>query len=329
MGSTNFLQFNPTQANQENDAAYLTDATRTGGAAVDGIWPSNSANKTLYQVSTFIAAFGQMMANKNFNVSDASLATLTSVLANVLTTADIPGGLQVVGWSGSIALNAALYSGFQIPLQGATTLSISGQVAGQIIGLIFVQDATGGRTVTFPVNSAGGVQPDPTPNIVSAQLFKVMSTGTLQAVGPNVSSSAMSGPLNAVTLTIAGAAPLGYVPTGDGTHYVPQTGPANVTPNFVTGARAFNTQYQNTGANPMLVSVVGSLNLGVGHNASAYALIGAGSASNPVSGNSVTNGPGYAGVTFQVPPGWYYEVQTDVFTDTNSLTLVAWTEWTY
>jgi len=34
-------------------------------------------------------------------------------------------------------------------------------------------------------------------------------------------------------------------------------------------------------------------------------------------------------VTFIVPPGWYYEVQTDVGTDTNPLTLVAWTEWGY
>ena len=183
MGSTNFLQFNPTQANQENDAAYLTDATRTGGAAVDGIWPSNSANKTLYQASTAIAALMQMMANKNFTVSDASLSTLTSVLANILTTADIPGGLQSVTWASSIALNGGAYSGFQIPLQGNTTLSISGQVAGEVIVLLFVQDSTGGRTVTFPGNIIGAVQPDPAAGHVSAQAFKVNSALNLIPIG--------------------------------------------------------------------------------------------------------------------------------------------------
>ena len=83
-GSSNFLQFNPTQANQENDAAYLTDATRTGGAGIGSEWPSISANKTLYQTSTAVAALMAMMANKGFTVSDASLPTLTAVLAALL-----------------------------------------------------------------------------------------------------------------------------------------------------------------------------------------------------------------------------------------------------
>jgi len=110
MGSTNFLPFNPTQANQDTDAEYLIDSTRTGGAGVDAIWPSKSANKTLYQASNGVYALMQMMANKGFVTSDANLATLTAVLANILTTADIPAALQSVSWASTVTLNAAAYT---------------------------------------------------------------------------------------------------------------------------------------------------------------------------------------------------------------------------
>jgi hypothetical protein len=331
MGSTNFLPFNPSQANQESDSAYLVDATRTGGAGVDALWPSPSANKTLYQVAGGVYALMQMMATKGFTTLDSNLATLTAVMANLLTTADVPIGLQSVPWTSTPVFNAAKYGGFQVTLSGASTaFTISGQTPGQIVGLIWVQDGTGSRVVTFPGNVNGGAQPDSAAGVLSCQLFKADAAGNLDAVGPAVSVNGLTGSaVNALTLTVAGAAPSGKVLTGNGTSYVPAPGISGVTPSFVTGSRAFGTQYQNTDATPRTVSVYGSLNLGVGHNASAVAYIGSGSASNPVAANSVTNGPGYAGVTFIVPPGWYYEVQTDVGTDTNPLTLVAWTEWGY
>jgi hypothetical protein len=226
MGSTNFLQFNPSQAQQETDAEYLADATRLGGALDGNAWPDVSANKTLYQLSTAIAALMQMMANKGFIVSDANLGTLTAVLMNILTTADTTGGLQSLPWSPLIALNAAKYSGFEISLQGAVSFTISGQTAGQIIGLLWVQDATGGRTITFPANVSGGAQPDPTPGTLSVQLFKVDAAGNLDAVAPAVSVNGMTGmAVDALTLTVAGAAPNGQVLAGNGTSYVPQTAP--------------------------------------------------------------------------------------------------------
>ena len=193
MATSNFLPFNPTQANQETDAAYLTDATRTGGAGVGAIWPSNSANKTLYQVSTAVAALMQAMANKGFTVSDASLSALTTQLANILTTADLLSNLQSVSWAYSLALNAARYNGFEISLAGNSTLSISGQTVGQVIVLLFAQDGTGGHTITYPGNIVGGAQPDPSVSIISGQIFKVNAVGTLQALGPMVSSNGMSG----------------------------------------------------------------------------------------------------------------------------------------
>ena len=237
MATSSFLQFNPAQANQETDAAYLTDATRTGGAGVDAIWPSTSANKTLYQVSTGIAALMQMMANKGFTVSDASLAALTTQLSNILTTADLLSNLQSVSWASSLALNAVRYNGFEIGLSGNTTLSINGQTVGQVIVLLFSQDGTGGHTVTYPGNIVGGAQPDPTPSTVSAQIFKVSAVSTLQALGPNVSVNGTRGlAVNAATLQVAGTAPSGQVLTGNGTSYVPV-----VAPGYTTGSTSDGT----------------------------------------------------------------------------------------
>jgi len=249
MGSTNILQFNPTQANQETDSEYLVDSTRTGGAGVDALWPSVSANKTLYQISTLSAAFAQALANKGYTISDANLGTLTAVLANVLTTADVPGQLQSVSYAATLTLNAAAYSGFQVALAGNVTLSISGQTTGQAITLLFVQDASGGHTVVFPAGTIGAAQPDPTAGAISAQLFKVDAAYTLVAVGPSVSSSGMGGlaigtanaaPGNFSTLKVAGAAPSGQVLTGNGTSYVPVAAPG-----FTSGSNANGHWYKN------------------------------------------------------------------------------------
>ena len=234
MATSNFLQFNPTLANQETDAEYLVDSTRTGGAGVDAIWPSPSANKTLYQASTAITALMQMMANKGFTVSDASLSALTAQLSNILTTADLLSNLQYVTWASSIVLNAARYNGFEIFLSGNSVVGISGQAVGQVIVLMFVQDGTGGHTVTYTGDLTSGSQPDPTANAISSQIFKVNTGGGLQPLGPMVSYNGMSGMalgavnpalVNAAVLKVAGIAPNGQVLTGNGTSYIPVAAP--------------------------------------------------------------------------------------------------------
>ena len=228
------MPFNPGQANQENDAAYLVDATRTGGAGVDAIWPSPSANKSLYQACGGVYALMQMMANKGFTCSDSNFATLASVLANILTTADVQSGLQTVSWASTLLFNAARYDGFQVTLTGDVSVSVTGQTVGQLIGLLWLQDSVGGRTVTFPGNIKGAAQPDPAANVLSAQLFKVDASGNLAAVGPAASVNGLGGvavgafgaaPGNFSTLRVAGAAPAGLVLTGNGTDYVPTTAP--------------------------------------------------------------------------------------------------------
>lgn len=89
-GSNNFLVFNPTKANQESDGTYAADATRAGGIAFDQIMSSVLGNKLFYQTSIMAAALGQMLADKGYTVSDASLVSLETVLFNLLTQSDLP-----------------------------------------------------------------------------------------------------------------------------------------------------------------------------------------------------------------------------------------------
>ena len=90
MGSTNLQQFNPNQANQESDVAYTADSSRANGiVAGPSIFDSALANKLFYQLTTFMAAFANMMAAKGYTLSDANLTTLQGVLSAVLNRPDL------------------------------------------------------------------------------------------------------------------------------------------------------------------------------------------------------------------------------------------------
>jgi hypothetical protein len=183
MAITNFIVFNPTQANQESDAAYTADSTRSGGAGVDGIFSSSLANKAFYQWSTFIAAFGNMMALKGYTTSDASLTTLQGVLANLITSADINGNLINVAYAPSITFNCGTNNGFQVTLTGNVTASaFSGMAIGQEITVVLVQDGSGGRTFVWPAGLTTAGAPDTTPNAVSIQKFKKILDGSIHPI---------------------------------------------------------------------------------------------------------------------------------------------------
>jgi hypothetical protein len=86
-GSTNFIQTNPSAANQEDDATYAADSLTTGGVGVDDILPSPWLNKVWFQPSTFVCALAYVIANwgSGFTITDTSLATLKTNLLNFLT----------------------------------------------------------------------------------------------------------------------------------------------------------------------------------------------------------------------------------------------------
>src|SRR5580700_5763215 len=78
MASSNFLVWNSGSVNQEDDAAYLGDAQRVGGAPLDADFPSATANKLFYQVSTMVAAIAAAMVAQGISANDSNLANLTA-----------------------------------------------------------------------------------------------------------------------------------------------------------------------------------------------------------------------------------------------------------
>jgi hypothetical protein len=80
-----------------------------------------------------------------------------------------------------------------------------------------------------------------------------------------------------------------------------------------------------TAATRRLVAVSGEINLGVGHSATLQALVNG----TPVCTNGVTNSSGICAVTFLVPAGATYRVNTGGIApgDSDPCTLYGWTEW--
>jgi hypothetical protein len=105
--SSTFQQWNPTGANQETDAQYLVDAQRLAGSANPSIWTSQTANKFLYQASTFYCALCDALAAKGLVLSDASRATLAGVLANIVLQSDLASALALYAPLVSAALVGA------------------------------------------------------------------------------------------------------------------------------------------------------------------------------------------------------------------------------
>lgn len=142
--TTNFAQWNPAAANQENDTTYAGDSSRSGGA-VSGPFSPQLANKIFYQVTTWIAAFAHALSAKGyspvdgsspqvaFTSSNAALVALAAVLSNILTNADIPFTITVGAQSGHVNFGSWL-SNFKIQW-GVAVLTNSGSPL----------------TVTFPV----------------------------------------------------------------------------------------------------------------------------------------------------------------------------------
>jgi hypothetical protein len=130
-GSTNLLQWNPTGANQETDAQYLTDGQRTGGAVDPSIWTSALANKVLYQISTVTTALGQALAAKGYVISDAALSTLAGQLANIVTQIDLIAALALYAPITSPALQGVPLAPTPATADNSTKLATTAFVKGQ------------------------------------------------------------------------------------------------------------------------------------------------------------------------------------------------------
>ena len=208
-GTTNFQQFNPAQTNSESDAAYTAEALRSGGIPTGSILPGVTANKLFYQTTTFVAAFGQMMANKGISVSDANFSNLVAALSAIVTSADQSGSIVTVAYGSTVTFAAGTAPAFDLTLTGnVSSAYLTGPVAGQRLLFIVAQDSVGGRSFVWPSNVSSPGTICLQPSSVSVQSFVVRPSGAIVPSSPMywiTSAGAMQPPnFGAVSVSATG-----------------------------------------------------------------------------------------------------------------------------
>jgi hypothetical protein len=142
-------------------------------------------NKVWYQSSTFVAAFCQMMANKGYTLSDASITTLEAVLAHVITDADLKTPLITVTYSATPIFDCSQANGFVLTLAGnVTSTSLINMQIGQIVTIVVQENGTGGFTFVPPTNIQSGhwFPIDTGANTINVQQFTMLPTGQIVRV---------------------------------------------------------------------------------------------------------------------------------------------------
>ncbi len=203
-GSSNFIQQNPSTANQETDAQYQADSLTTGGIGVDAILRSSWLNKYFYQQSTFVAAFCQMMANKGYALSDASITTLEAVLANVLTNADTKTPLINVAYAATPTFDCSVANGFFMILSGnVSSVSLVNMAIGQTVTIIVQQNGTGGYSFATPsgIQSGHWWPVNQTANAFTCQQFTKTPAGNI--VRMDTSELDLQAAVNAINTAIS------------------------------------------------------------------------------------------------------------------------------
>lgn len=84
-GSSNFVVFNPTLANSDNDATYAAETAVLNGLQ-DGLAKTALFNKAFHQWSIMTAAIGNFIANSGGVASDIDVAALTTAFSNALSS---------------------------------------------------------------------------------------------------------------------------------------------------------------------------------------------------------------------------------------------------
>ena len=201
--STNFLPFNPLEINQETDAEWAADSTRSGGIAVDQLLPSPMLNKAWFQTSAMAVAIANFIANvTGATVTDNQAAALIEQLGEAVNSAAFCGTsggsanaqtltptIPLLVYTTGIKLR--FVSGFTN--SGATTLNISGR------GAISVEKQTlaglaplsGGEFVTGQIYEVA----------FDGSVFQIVSDLPVQAVN-SYYSAAMATDLSGTSLTL-------------------------------------------------------------------------------------------------------------------------------
>lgn len=210
--STNILQWNSTEANQETDAVYAVDALRTGGAQSGAIFPSPLSNKAFYQWSSVCAALAQALVAKGYTVNDSPFSALVAVFENIKTSADFTDSMLLVNYASSITFNAQTSSGFDLTLTGnVATSSLINTSIGQILIFVISQDSVGGRTFVWPSQLTPAGPLCQIANSTSVQIFQSRANGNFLPTGPMLWYTA-DGVVLQPTPTVVGVTTSGTVP---------------------------------------------------------------------------------------------------------------------
>jgi len=294
----------------------------------------------------------------------AASVTLNAGLADGFYLAGMTGNLTIAGvWGLAPGQPIAMY--YQQDAVGGRTVTFPAIMAGaaqpdplpyavslQCFGFDAV---TGKLRASGPLVSANGAFfAEAITTLANVAAAAINATGPITGVSVSLSgeltaptasvgsiaaaSEVVSGLLTAGSITLAAPGTAGQVLTNVGGVFVPSTpfAPPATTMSIVTGARSFNTVYHNTSGYRLTVSASASISSGVANGVDCYGNVASTSAALPASGagaqtvaaNSVTNSTGQTGVTFVVPPGYYYNFTWDDIPGSSPVpTLTYWTEW--
>lgn len=170
---SNFLQHNPSAANQENDATYATDTTRTSGIGVDQILPSPWLNKVWFQSSTFVAAMAAVISawGGGYTIEDTNLATLETNLTNFFDSL-VSGGFtsghnsngywqkdpngKITQWNNNVPSGGGGGTNFTFPVAFTNAASVNVQVSEVYSsGASIIPNVSSGSVTTTGFNGGG------------------------------------------------------------------------------------------------------------------------------------------------------------------------------
>lgn len=180
MGTLNLAPISPAIAtistNFNSNSITLTGNYWTGSVGANDVWTFQNilgagTNPTSTLTLTHTGSSG---------VVKVSLGTISLAAGSITASKTINSAKTAVApVAGVLTLDASTGNAFRVNLNAnVTSMSITNPTDGQEINIMWVQDATGSRSVAFAANLKGATTPSPGINTVSAQAFMYDSTNS-------------------------------------------------------------------------------------------------------------------------------------------------------
>jgi hypothetical protein len=177
----------PGWAQSQNQGWALLNQFLTGTASLPALAVTGNLTVGGSVTASSFVGFG----GASFLLS--SMYGIANGVAQLNANAQLPGAtiagnaLATVAFSATPAFNAATANAFNVTLTGnvtSSTFANGTSAAGPFIAFRITQDATGGRTWTWPANVRKGGTINPGANQESTQLFLLQTDGSLDAASP-------------------------------------------------------------------------------------------------------------------------------------------------